>query len=170
MTLTALAFLSVALVPSPREFAEAQGSFAVTSRVSYSEIDWYDFDRVGQCISEAKKRIVRDPALPREGYRLSVAPDGVSIDAADASGEFYALVTLRQLAVQTGTNSIAIPCCTVRDWPAYSWRGLLVDEARHFLGKEMLLKIIDTMAMHKLNVLHWHLTDDQGWRLVRSRS
>ena len=159
-----------ALVPAPREFVAGEGELCVTSNVSYSEIDWYDFDRVGQCIAEADKTVRRDASLPPEGYRLAVGADSIEIDAADGAGEFYAIQTLRQLAVATGTNSIAIPCCTVRDWPAYRWRGVLVDEARHFLDKESVCRILDEMAMHKLNVLHWHLTDDQGWRLeIRRR-
>ena len=160
---------SAALVPAPREFVPGEGVLSVTSAVSYSFVDWYDFDRVGQCIAELRKTVVRDGTLPPEGYGLAVGKDSVVIAAPDDAGEFYALQTLRQLAVATGTNSIAIPRCTVRDWPAYRWRGVLVDEARHFLGKETLLKIIDTMAMHKLNVLHWHLTDDQGWRVEIKR-
>ena len=154
-----------ALVPAPREFAAGDGAFSVTSKVSYSCVDWYDFDRVGQCLAEAKTQVSRDEALPPEGYRLAVAADGISISAADDAGEFYARQTLRQLTTMTGTNSASIPCCTVRDWPAFRWRGLLVDEARHFFGKEALCRIMDEMAMHKLNVLHWHLTDDQGWRI-----
>ena len=157
------------LVPAPREFAAGEGALAVTSKVSYSLADWYDFDRVGQCVAETRKTVVRDGSLPPEGYRLAVGKDSVEIAASDDAGEFYAIQTLRQLAVQTGSNSISIPRCVVRDWPAYRWRGVLVDEARHFLGKETLLKIVDTMAMHKLNVLHWHLTDDQGWRLELKR-
>ena len=153
------------LVPAAREFVPGEGELAVTSKVTYSILDWFDFDRVGQCLAEAKTAVSRDPKLPPEGYRLRVGADSVEIAAADGAGEFYARQTLRQLAVQTGTNSIAIPRCAVRDWPAYRWRGLMIDEARRFLGKEIVLKILDEMAMHKLNVLHWHLVDDQGWRL-----
>ena len=167
--LTGACVAFAALVPAPREFTAGEGTLSITSKVSYSYVDWYDFDRVGQCIAEADKTVRRDASLPPEGYRLAVGADSIEIDAADGAGEFYAIQTLRQLATLTGTNSVSIPCCTVRDWPAFRWRGVLVDEARHFLGKEMLLKIIDTMAMHKLNVLHWHLTDDQGWRLELKR-
>ena len=165
MLLAALALLSAALVPAPREFVGLPGTLSVVAKVSYSEDDWYDFDRVGQCLAEASVSVTRDPSLPPEGYRLEVTPTGVEIAAADTAGELHAHTTLRQLAVATGTNSVAVRCCRVRDWPAYRWRGMLVDEARNFLGKEFVMKILDTMAMHKLNVLHWHLTDDQGWRL-----
>ena len=64
-----------------------------------------------------------------------------------------------------GGDTWAIPCCTIRDWPAYRWRALMLDEGRHFFGKEYVLSLFDRMAQHKLNVFHWHLTEDQGWRL-----
>ena len=64
-----------------------------------------------------------------------------------------------------GGDTWAIPCCTIRDWPAYRWRALMLDEGRHFFGKEYVLSLLDRMAQHKLNVFHWHLTEDQGWRL-----
>ena len=160
---------AAALVPAAREFAAGEGVLSITSKVSYTEIDWYDFDRVGQCLAEVEKTVVRDKSLPPEGYRLHVGADSIAIASADDAGEFYAYQTLRQLATLTSSNSIAIPRCTARDWPAFRWRGLLIDEARHFLGKETVLKILDEMAMHKLNVLHWHLVDDQGWRVEIKR-
>ena len=64
-----------------------------------------------------------------------------------------------------GGDTWAIPCCTIRDWPVYRWRALMLDEGRHFFGKEYVLSLLDRMAQHKLNVFHWHLTEDQGWRL-----
>mgnify|MGYP004647219787 FL=1 len=99
--------------------------------------------------------------IPSEGYRLDVNPTGaVTIACSDAAGEFYARQTLKQLA---GPNGYA--CALISDRPAYRWRGLQVDESRHFFGKDVLKKTMDIMAQHKLNVLHWHLTDDQGWRI-----
>ena len=158
-----------ALVPAAREFVAGEGCLSVTSKVSYSRIDWYDFDRVGQCLAEVKKTVVRDKSLPTEGYRLHVGTDSIEIASADDAGEFYAYQTLRQLVTPTSDSSIAIPRCTVRDWPAFRWRGMLIDEARHFFGKETVMKILDEMAMHKLNILHWHLVDDQGWRVEIKR-
>jgi len=106
----------------------------------------------------------KDSTLPAEGYALTVSEKGIEIASSDAAGAFYARETLKQLETVTagGTN---YPCCTIRDWPAYRWRGVLIDECRHFFGREALENVIDTMAMHKLNVLHWHLTEDQGWRM-----
>lgn len=110
-----------------------------------------------------KNAVVRhtvDAAVPAEGYRLSVTGDGIVIASSDAAGRFYAEKTLGQLACAEG-----YPCVEISDAPAYPWRGVLIDEARHFLGKVTVKRVIDQMALHKMNVLHWHLTDDQGWRI-----
>ena len=100
----------------------------------------------------------RDAAIAAEGYRLVVKPDVIVISSSDAAGEFYARQTLLQLGTQK-------PCVEIDDAPAYPWRGVLIDESRHFLGKVTVKRVLDQMSYHKLNVLHWHLTDDQGWRL-----
>jgi hexosaminidase len=102
-----------------------------------------------------------------EGYRLSVTPSGIEIAAASDAGLYYGAVTLFQLATeQTGvTGEIEIPAVTIDDAPRFAWRGLLLDSARHFQPPAAVKALIDAMALHKLNVLHWHLTDDQGWRI-----
>ena len=158
-----------AIVPWPREFKPVSGELLIRPTVSWSAAEWYDFDRLGEAIKEIPKKVVRERSLPPEGYRLRVMQDGVEIVAADEAGEFYALTTLRQLVSSQETNSVAFSCCEISDYPAYRWRGVLVDEGRTFLGKEMMKKILDAMAMHKLNVLHWHLTEDQGWRIELKR-
>jgi lysophospholipase L1-like esterase len=117
----------------------------------------------GLCRSP-KVEVSIDKSLPAEGYRLEVTASGAKIAAADGAGELYARQTLKQLAV-VDAGGEAWPCCTIRDWPEFPWRGVLVDEGRHFFGKEAILKMIDAMVYHKLNVLHWHLTEDQGWRI-----
>lgn len=154
-----------ALVPEPRVAACTGGSYRHVTTNGWSETDWYDFDRLGLCLAETPTTYRTDASLPREGYRIDVRKDGVTIASADPAGAFYARQTLRQLATLTATNAIAIPCCTIEDSPQYRWRGMLLDEARHFFGKEIVKRQIDLMARHKMNVLHWHLTDDQGWRL-----
>ncbi|MBQ6329450.1 MAG: family 20 glycosylhydrolase, partial [Kiritimatiellae bacterium] len=70
---------------------------------------------------------------------------------------------------QLGGKAKALPCGTVTDWPAFRWRGLMLDEGRHFFGKETVKGVLDLMSDHKLNVFHWHLTEDQGWRLAIDR-
>ena len=105
-----------------------------------------------------------DAAIPAEGYRLTVSDAGIRIASSDAAGAFYARQTLRQLTAPDG-QGVTVPFVTIEDAPRFTWRGLHFDDCRHFLGKETLMKTLDAMAYHKLNVLHWHLTDDQGWRI-----
>jgi hexosaminidase len=113
-----------------------------------------------------------DSALPFEGYRLRVTEDGIDITGGSPAGVFYGGQTLKQLLPsfvfrQAWDNGgpLAVPCVEIEDEPAYAWRGCMLDVARHFLPKREVLRFIDLLAMHKLNVLHLHLTDDQGWRL-----
>lgn len=113
-----------------------------------------------------------DADQPPEGYRLEVTTGGVRIDGGDPAGVFYGAQTLRQLLpaavhrrARTGTEAWVVPVATIDDAPRFGWRGCLLDVARHFLPKADLLRFIDLLALHKLNVLHLHLTDDQGWRL-----
>jgi hexosaminidase len=110
--------------------------------------------------------------LGREGYRLVATPASVAIEAADAAGLFYGAQTLRQLLpveifarrAQSGL-SWDIPCVEIEDRPRFAWRGLHLDVGRHLFSKEEVKKYIELMALHKLNTFHWHLTDDQGWRM-----
>ncbi|RJL30881.1 beta-N-acetylhexosaminidase [Bailinhaonella thermotolerans] len=103
-----------------------------------------------------------DPALGEEGYRVEAGPPGVLLTAGGPAGRFYGLRTLEQFGP-------AVPYGTIEDRPRYGWRGVLLDVARHFMPKEFVLRLIDLIAAHKLNVLHLHLTDDQGWRLEIKR-
>jgi hexosaminidase len=102
-----------------------------------------------------------------EAYSLDAGDDGVSIRAADPRGLFYGAVTLWQLATSDGveTGPAEIPAVRIADTPRFAWRGLMLDSARHYQSPDFIKRLIDWMALHKLNVLHWHLTDDQGWRL-----
>jgi hexosaminidase len=106
----------------------------------------------------------RRGGLGPEAYELSVAPHRITVSASGAAGLFYGAVTLWQL-LPPGGNGGPIPVQTIRDAPVYAWRGLMLDSARHFQSPAFVRSMIDWMAWHKLNVLHWHLTDDQGWRL-----
>lgn len=102
-----------------------------------------------------------------EGYRLSVDDDRIEIDARDPRGLFYGTVTLWQLLTPDASraSSATVANGVIEDHPRFAWRGLMLDSARHFQSVADIRKLIDWMALHKLNVLHWHLTDDQGWRL-----
>lgn len=102
-----------------------------------------------------------------EGYRLSLTPQGVLVEAADPPGRFYALVTLGQLLPSRASrlDPVSVATGVIGDSPRYSWRGLMLDSSRHFQSVETLEWVLELMARHKLNRFHWHLTDDQGWRL-----
>jgi hexosaminidase len=106
----------------------------------------------------------REPGLPNEGYRLHVAPNEIRISATSGSGLFYGAVTLWQL-IPVGKGPATIPAQTIKDAPAYPWRGLMLDSSRHFQSIPFIKSTLDWMAWHKLNTFHWHLTDDQGWRI-----
>lgn len=122
-------------------------------------------------------RLLVDDSLEPEAYRLAVADHGAEIRGGDAAGVFWGAQTLRQLLGpdafrraplrQGATHSI--PHQVIEDAPRFRWRGLLLDVARHFMPKDGVLRYLDLMAAHKLNVFHFHLTDDQGWRLEIER-
>ena len=117
----------------------------------------------GECQAKGEPKFEQVASIPPEGYELSVRKDGVTIRSSDAAGAFYAKMTLAQL--RSPGKKATLPCVEIKDAPQYKWRGLLIDDCRHFFGKEKVKRVIDLMAQHKMNRLHWHLTDDQGWRL-----
>ena len=101
-----------------------------------------------------------------EAYRLSVNNKQVTIAASTPAGVFYGIQTLRKsLPVQTTGEAITLPAVTVADAPRFGYRGMMLDCARHFFPLNFVKKFIDILAMHNMNVFHWHLTEDQGWRL-----
>lgn len=116
-------------------------------------------------------RLSPDPSLGSEAYRLHVSRAHITIHASDARGYFYALQSLRQLlppAVEDTTRRSVrweVPACRITDRPRFAYRGFMLDVARYFLPKEDLLRLIDCLALLKINTLHLHLTDDNGWRL-----
>jgi hexosaminidase len=117
-----------------------------------------------------------DTTLPAEGYRLFIGPDRVRLQTAGPAGAFYAAQTIRQLlpedawrAAPANAATWTIPAVEIEDAPALTWRGAHLDLARHFFPKPVVLRFIDQLAAHKLNRLHLHLTDDQGWRIESRR-
>ena len=103
-----------------------------------------------------------EEALGPEGYRLDVDASGIRLTPGGRAGRFYGLQTLAQFGA-------AVPYGTIEDTPRFGWRGVMLDVARHFMPKAFVLRLIDLLAEHKLNILHLHLTDDQGWRLEIER-
>ncbi|MEU6661024.1 beta-N-acetylhexosaminidase [Streptomyces sp. NPDC046821] len=118
-----------------------------------------------------------DPALAPEAYRLTVDPRAIRIDGGSAAGVFWGAQTLRQLLgpdafrrapVERG-RKWTVPEAVIEDAPRFAWRGLMLDVSRHFMPKDGVLRYLDLLAAHKLNVFHLHLTDDQGWRVEIKR-
>lgn len=106
-----------------------------------------------------------DGGLGEEGYVLSVTPDSVQIQARCPQGLFYGVQTLRQLLPVDPTEAVNLPALSIRDFPRFAWRGAMLDVVRHFFGVEDVKRYIDLISHYKLNRLHLHLTDDQGWRI-----
>lgn len=105
--------------------------------------------------------------ISKEAYNLVVSPKGILLESPSPNGLFYGIQTLVQLMppIKQELSEVVVPSVEIRDSPRFSWRGLHLDVGRHFMPKEFILKYIDYMAFHKLNTFHWHLTEDQGWRI-----
>jgi hexosaminidase len=111
------------------------------------------------------------PEQDKESYTLSVAERGMSVSANTAAGLFYGLLTFGQMlsAADAQSGELTLPCMEIGDSPRFCWRGMHLDVSRHFFPVEFIKKYIDLLARHKMNVFHWHLTDDQGWRIEIKR-
>jgi hexosaminidase len=185
----------VSVVPEPVQLNEKKGVFVpdaqTTIVVSTSDSALYSLARnFADWISPATGfpfKMVHDKPVGKyirlsldatskdlktgEGYKLSVTEYGIHLSAQKAAGIFYGLQTLRQLfpvSIESKTlqkSTWLVPCVEIVDYPRFAWRGLLLDVSRHFFSKEFVLKYIDEMARYKFNVLHLHLSDDQGWRV-----
>lgn len=131
--------------------------------------------KVSSTPKEAKAKIILDlnPQLPAEAYKLNVTKEQVRIEAARPAGFYYALQTLKQLMPRNVMAGVAtsdhlqwsLPSVEIEDVPRFEWRGFMLDEGRHFFGKDEIKRVIDMMATYKMNRFHWHLTEDQGWRI-----
>jgi hexosaminidase len=184
----------VAVIPRPQSVTRGRGSFALTPRTTIwtDKADSAVARRFARGLGVATgldlpvrigtsgsgKRIVfrrasaGDTTFGAEGYRLDVRSDVVTITASNPAGSFYATQTIRQLLPPAIFRSAAvagtewtIPAVTIEDRPRFQWRGAHLDVSRHFMPKEFVKKYIDLLALHKMNTFHWHLTDDQGWRI-----
>lgn len=180
------------LVPQPAHIEEGQGSFTFSKLVKTSadeyvgdSINWVltNFEKnftatTGTQFKHVKKgatlQLKRNQAISSEGYKLQITPTQIRIEASRPAGFYYALQTLQQLlptrSVIAGitndtTTSYTLPVVNIEDSPRFAWRGFMLDEGRHFYGKKEIKKILDVMAAYKLNRFHWHLTEDQGWRI-----
>lgn len=127
----------------------------------------FELKTVSESSSQPTIRFLRDAKFAggREAYRIDATPKGASIIAGSDAGLLYGAVSLWQSLDREGH----VPAMRIEDAPRFAWRGLMLDSARHYQSPEFIRRFIDAMAIHKLNVLHWHLTDDQAWRLEIKR-
>lgn len=118
--------------------------------------------------SEAKGNIVLELGLASENpeaYRLKATADGVTIAGASEAGVFYGIQTLRKSLPIVQGGAVDLPEVEINDWPRFAYRGAHLDVSRHFIGIDSVKRFIDILALHNMNRFHWHLTDDQGWRI-----
>ena len=176
------------LIPAPVSLQQQEGRFTLTSNSAFkaaspeakSVADFFakklkTSTGFNLSISETEGNIALnvDPALEMnaEGYKLVVTPNNIEITAKTAAGVFYGMQTVLQLlpAEIESKNVVktdwTLPCVTIEDAPRFAYRGLMCDPCRHFMTVEEVKRQIDVMAMLKINTFHWHLTEDQGWRM-----
>jgi hexosaminidase len=186
---------TISVVPRPSSVTPTAGSFSLTSSTAISCSDSLPgqelvvgllagrlggltgFEQrstssVGKGKSVILLSAANDPAIGDEGYSLSVTRSRLQIKANSSAGLFYGAQTLLQLLPpevfkprSKALRSLSIPCVAIKDSPRFKWRGMHLDVSRHFLPAPFIKTYIDILAMHKMNVFHWHLTDDQGWRI-----
>ena len=145
------------VIPEPAQYRPAKGEFVL----SIAENKALETNNV--LPSRVVQRIVPDCTTGAdEAYRLEITPDSVFIQSATVTGAFRGEETLKQL-LRSGKGTTS--ACVINDAPRYSWRGFMLDESRHFFGKEKVKQLLDIMASLRLNVFHWHLTDEPGWRI-----
>lgn len=179
------------IIPVPQQVAMGSGSFEISSDVSIQFVDPSDDN--AQAVFDIWATPYRDSgALPLtpseagafrvgvdgegepESYRLEITRDGIDLGAADPAGLFYGLQTLSQLmpaSAVTGAagSSFALAAISIDDAPRFAYRGMHLDVARHFFPPEFIKHYIDLLAHYKINRFHWHLTEDQGWRIEIDR-
>lgn len=181
------------LVPLPAKVAQGSGQFVFGKTVKASA-DAYEGDSIAWVLSRFGKNFQQTTGIPLkfvkksaalqlklnstlapEGYKLNIREKQIIVEASRPAGFFYALQSLQQLlasrSVMAGVSapdsvkSWSVPVVDIEDTPRFGWRGFMLDEGRHFFGKEEVKRILDMMAAYKMNRFHWHLTEDQGWRI-----
>ena len=173
------------LIPKPQQIEYHSGSFVMNSKtVIQADKNSFEAKYLQQIIkqqlglnleittsSKPKSKIVfltkiiEEKKTFKEWYNLSISKNEVIVKANEAHGIFYGLQTLIQLLPLEKSLEIKLPCLNITDEPKFQWRGMHLDVSRHFFPKEFIKKYIDYLAMYKMNTFHWHLTDDQGWRI-----
>ncbi|MFN5422488.1 MAG: beta-N-acetylhexosaminidase [bacterium] len=176
------------VIPSPKQLIPQDGKYVFKKGTAIA-VDHEEFKPVAELLANYCKKasgielpvksakstrgvtFKLNSKLADEAYRLSVTSAGVDIQAKTGAGAFYALQTLLQLMPSyvygdgKTTNQLSVPRCVIEDEPRFGYRGLMLDVGRHMFTVAEIKKFIDLMAMYKLNTFHWHLTEDQGWRI-----
>jgi hexosaminidase len=178
------------IIPTPVNYISQKGSFVFTPKTkvylksSNSELrqivdlHFSSFMGIGLAISNEKPESnskyislelnkIPEESIGNEGYTLDVNEKTIELKANTTIGLFYALQTFDQLFIieKFSKEGISIPACKIKDYPRFGWRGLMLDVSRHFYSTNEVKEYIDWMSKYKFNVLHWHLTDDNGWRI-----
>ncbi len=170
---------NVSLIPQPvsvkktNNFVEYFPEFSIIGDVLFSgEIQTaqlqFKNDRTGvETSSKTKIQCTKDTSIAgEESYEVSIRTDYIEIRASGQAGMYHGLQSIRQLVLAgKETNDNTLPCCEIADSPRFPWRGFMLDTSRHFYTMAFIKKMIDIASVHHMNVFHWHLTDDQGWRL-----
>ena len=183
----------IRIIPEPVSLKELKGSFTLSSSVGL-EVASTDkkLEGTAQWFADQLKSITGiqlkrkgfgkmsiinlsllqqpDKSLGEEGYKLTVNTFHISLAANTPAGIFYGMQTLLQMVplrdtARHTTTHVNIPCAEITDYPRFGWRGLMLDVSRHFFTKEEVKRYIDEMVKYKYNTFHWHLTDDNGWRI-----
>ena len=175
------------IIPYPQRIDTGRGSFIVSGRTALRVAPGFQReagvlrDLLQRAVGSAQQtsgpfiQIDDDPAISTaEGYRLTITPEKVVLKAHDGAGIIHGIETIRQLlppAAEKGKvgSTIVLPALEIEDYPRYAWRGMHLDVSRHFFSIGYLHRFIDRMALYKMNKLHLHLTDDQGWRVEIKR-
>ncbi|MBO9672341.1 MAG: family 20 glycosylhydrolase [Sphingobacteriaceae bacterium] len=168
----------LSVLPQPESVKILQGKFVFSGNTAIVDYKENIFAIAVQEITLLKKNragglsnqlvFTKDASLKPEAYRLKISPKQITITVSDKLGAFWAVQTLKQLA---GTNAFktnntwVLPALEINDRPKFSWRGIHLDVSRHFFDIDYLHRFIDRLALYKFNKFHWHLTDDQGWRI-----
>ena len=167
------------LIPMPKNVKEFQGGYSIDRDAVALQFD-KELESLAEIVPEILKitpveperavdiSFIYDSKADKNAYSLSINESGVRVYASDYEGAIYAVATIRQLYKTdiTDNKNLTASCIDIKnDKPLYEWRGLHLDESRHFFGMDTVKKLLDFMSMYKLNRFHWHLTDDQGWRI-----
>lgn len=187
LSLNTYAGSEINVIPKPQKVSLGQGYFSFNPQTKLVYVDnalksvAYAYQNVlknefsiqvthqnNKVLSENVIYLQLDSKLGKEAYVLDVQTDKIVCKASGNAGLFYGLQTLAQL-IQTENGKSTVPVVFIEDAPVYGWRGYMLDESRHFMGKDVVKQYLDIMARLKLNVFHWHLTDEQGWRIEIKR-